>query len=136
MSANDDQIQVEAKSSIKVTRNAKGDAQFEAKVVDGATEPELNEHSWRPTLTRQLRRLAVHQYRELVRETRWCITLIHTAEEARRYAALIAEFDNDGDTVILYCDLLRTAERAERLVPTVLAFEGEMPKLLTAGATT
>lgn len=58
MSANDDQIQVEAKSSIKVTRNAKGDAQFEAKVVDGATEPELNE----------LRRLAVHQYRELVRE--------------------------------------------------------------------
>lgn len=49
---------VEQKSSIKVTRNAKGEPQFEAKVVAGATEPELTE----------LRRLAVDQYRQLTRE--------------------------------------------------------------------
>lgn len=49
---------VEAKSSIKVTRNSKGEPQFEAKVVSGATDEELT----------MLRRQAVHQYRELSRE--------------------------------------------------------------------
>lgn len=58
MSANDDQIQVEAKSSIKVTRNAKMDAQWDVKVVAGSTEEELNE----------LRRIAVAQHVALTRE--------------------------------------------------------------------
>lgn len=49
---------VEAKSSIKVTRNAKGEAQFEAKVVQGATDDELT----------TLRQQAVNQYRELAKE--------------------------------------------------------------------
>lgn len=49
---------VEQKSSIKVTRNAKGEPQFEAKVVDGATDEELT----------TLRRQAVNQYRELTKE--------------------------------------------------------------------
>lgn len=53
-----DEYQVEAKSSIKVTRNSKGEAQFEAKVVSGATDEELE----------TLRRQAVAQYRELARE--------------------------------------------------------------------
>jgi hypothetical protein len=58
MSAVEEGQQVEAKSSIKVTRNAKGDAQFEAKVVAGVTDTELTE----------LRRQAVHTYQELARE--------------------------------------------------------------------
>lgn len=49
---------VEQKSSIKVTRNAKGDAQFEAKIVAGVTDGELNE----------LRAKAVKTYQELARE--------------------------------------------------------------------
>jgi hypothetical protein len=49
---------VEAKSSIKVTLNAKRDPQFEAKIVQGVTDPELDE----------LRRQAVHTYQELCRE--------------------------------------------------------------------
>jgi hypothetical protein len=36
-----EQPQVEAKSSIKVLRNAKGDPQFEIKVVEGVDEDEL-----------------------------------------------------------------------------------------------
>lgn len=51
-------VPVEQKSSIKITRNAKREPQFEAKIVEGATDAELAE----------LRRLAVHQYRELDRE--------------------------------------------------------------------
>jgi hypothetical protein len=50
--------QAEQRSSIKVTRNAKGDAQFEAKVVSGATDEELT----------TLRTQAVTQYRELAKE--------------------------------------------------------------------
>lgn len=49
---------VEAKSSIKVTRNSKGEPQFEAKIVQGATDEELT----------ILRRQAVNQYRELAKE--------------------------------------------------------------------
>lgn len=58
MSTPEEVGQFEAKSSIKATRNAKGDAQFEVKVVQGATDEELN----------TLRRQAVHQYQELARE--------------------------------------------------------------------
>jgi hypothetical protein len=58
VSAPEHEGQVEQRSSIKVVRNAKGDAQFEAKVVQGATDAELE----------QLRRQAVAQYRELARE--------------------------------------------------------------------
>lgn len=58
MSAPEQEGVVEQKSSIKVTRNAKGDAQFEAKLVAGVTDPELTE----------LRRQAVHTYQELSRE--------------------------------------------------------------------
>lgn len=58
MSGYDETQQVEAKSSIKVTLNAKREAQFEAKVVQGATDDELA----------TLRRQAVAQYRELCRE--------------------------------------------------------------------
>lgn len=58
MSANDDQIQVEAKSSIKTSLNAKREPQFEAKIVQGVTDVELTE----------LRRQAVHNHRELLRE--------------------------------------------------------------------
>ena len=54
----DESRQVEQKSSIKVTRNAKGEPQFEAKVVQGATDDELT----------ALRTQAVTQYRELAKE--------------------------------------------------------------------
>lgn len=54
----DELQQVEAKSSIKVSLNAKREAQFEAKVVQGATDDKLA----------TLRRQAVNQYRELCRE--------------------------------------------------------------------
>jgi hypothetical protein len=50
--------QFEAKSSIKVTLNAKREAQFEAKLVDGVTDDELA----------KLRGQAVNTYRELCRE--------------------------------------------------------------------
>jgi hypothetical protein len=49
---------VEQKSTIKVTRNAKGEAQFEAKVVHGVTDDELAD----------LRRQAVAHYNALNRE--------------------------------------------------------------------
>lgn len=49
---------LEQKSSIKVSTTAKGDPQFEAKIVEGATDLELT----------NLRRQAVHHYRELRRE--------------------------------------------------------------------
>lgn len=58
MSAVEDGQQLEQKSSIKVTRNAKGDAQFEAKIVAGVTDLELDE----------LRAKAVKTYQELARE--------------------------------------------------------------------
>jgi hypothetical protein len=63
-----------------------------------------------------------------------CKHLIDMAEEMRRYAGLVAEFDSSPDTEILYCNLMHRAEGLEALVPPVLAFEGETPKLLTAGA--
>lgn len=50
--------QAEARSSIKVTLNAKREPQFEAKVVQGVTDSELA----------TLRAQAVNQYRELCRE--------------------------------------------------------------------
>jgi hypothetical protein len=50
--------QVEARSSIKATRNAKGDAQFEVNVVAGETDDVLN----------SMLSQAVHQYQELARE--------------------------------------------------------------------
>ena len=58
MSAQEYEGRVEQKSSVKVTRNAKGEPQFEAKVVAGATDEELA----------TLRQQAVTQYRELARE--------------------------------------------------------------------
>jgi len=59
MSANEhDGQQPEVKSSIKVTRNAKQDAQWDVRVVAGATMEELDE----------LRRVAVAQHRALVTE--------------------------------------------------------------------
>lgn len=58
MSSHDETQQFEAKSSIKVTLNAKREAQFEAKVVQGVTDAELA----------TLRGQAVNQYRELCRE--------------------------------------------------------------------
>lgn len=60
MSAPEHEGQVaEQKSSIKVTRNAKGDAQWDVRVVAGATMGELDE----------LRRIAVAQHLALSRET-------------------------------------------------------------------
>lgn len=53
-----EQPAVEQKSSIKVTRNAKGDAQFEAKIVHGVTDAELT----------ALRRQAVDTFRALSRD--------------------------------------------------------------------
>jgi phage RecT family recombinase len=50
--------QVESKSTIRVSLNAKREAQFEVKVVQGVTDPELAD----------LRRQAVASYRELCRE--------------------------------------------------------------------
>jgi len=58
MSAPDHDQQVEQKSSIKTSVNAKREAQFEAKIVQGTTDDELTE----------LRRQAVHNHRELCRE--------------------------------------------------------------------
>ena len=45
----------EQRSSIKVTRNAKGDPQWEVKVVEGSTNESLDE----------IRRIAVNQYTAL-----------------------------------------------------------------------
>lgn len=53
-----EQPAVEQKSSIKVTRNAKGDAQFEAKIVHGVTDGELAD----------LRRQAVETWQALARD--------------------------------------------------------------------
>jgi hypothetical protein len=50
--------QVESKSTIRVSLNAKREAQFEVKVVQGVSDGELAE----------LRAQAVHSYRELCRE--------------------------------------------------------------------
>ncbi len=50
--------QIESRSSVKISRNAKGEAQFEVKVYDGSTEEELDE----------VRRIAVVQYEALERE--------------------------------------------------------------------
>lgn len=58
MSTPEEAGQFEAKSSIKATRNAKGDAQFEVKVIAGESDEVLN----------AMRRQAVHQYQELARE--------------------------------------------------------------------
>lgn len=58
MSSYDEGQQVEAKSSIKVTRNAKGDAQFDVKVVAGESDERLN----------TMRQQAVAQFQALVRE--------------------------------------------------------------------
>lgn len=49
---------VEARSKIKLTRNAKGDVQWELSVIEGATEAELD----------RLRQIAVAQYRALLDE--------------------------------------------------------------------
>lgn len=54
----DPDVQVEQKSSIKVTLNAKREPQFEAKVVQGVTDDELA----------TLRRQAVNHYQALCRE--------------------------------------------------------------------
>lgn len=51
---------VESKSSIKVVRNAKGEPQWEVKVVAGDDESVLNE----------ARRIAVAQHRALERDLR------------------------------------------------------------------
>ena len=58
MSAVDETQQVEQKSSIKVSRNAKQEAQWEVRVVAGATTDELS----------ALRRIAVEQHLALLRE--------------------------------------------------------------------
>lgn len=49
---------VESRSKIKVTRNAKGDPQWEISVVDGVTREEIE----------RIRSLAVEQHQALVRE--------------------------------------------------------------------
>lgn len=49
---------IEQKSRIKVTRNAKGDAQWEIAVVDGTTPEEMA----------AIRTLAVETHQELLRE--------------------------------------------------------------------
>jgi hypothetical protein len=58
VSAPEHEQQVESKSTIRVSLNAKREPQFEVKIVDGVTDPELAE----------LRRQAVASYRELCRE--------------------------------------------------------------------
>jgi len=59
MSANEQQPPIiEQRSSVKVTRNAKGDPQFEIKVVDGVDEAEMM----------RLQRIAVAHYWDLVTE--------------------------------------------------------------------
>lgn len=58
MSAVETGQQTEQRSSVKVTMNAKHDPQWEIKIVDGATEDEIN----------RLRTLAVEQHRALVTE--------------------------------------------------------------------
>lgn len=58
MSAPEQHEPVEQRSSIKAVRNAKGDAQFEIKVVAGTTEPELD----------AMRQMAVRQYQALAQE--------------------------------------------------------------------
>jgi hypothetical protein len=50
----------EAKSSVKVTMNAKGEAQVEVKVYSGSEDAELDE----------TRRQAIRIYQETVREVR------------------------------------------------------------------
>ena len=49
---------VESRSKVKVTRNAKGDPQWEIAVVEGVTGEEMS----------RLRTLAVEQHQALVRE--------------------------------------------------------------------
>lgn len=49
---------VESRSKIKITRNAKGDAQWEISVVDGVDRAEIE----------RLRTLAVEQHQALTRE--------------------------------------------------------------------
>ena len=49
---------VESRSKIKITRNAKGDSQWEISVVDGVTREEIE----------RIRGLAVEQHQALVRE--------------------------------------------------------------------
>jgi hypothetical protein len=58
MSGHEHEAQQDARSSIKATRNAKGEPQFEVKVRVGDTEAELDE----------ARRIAVAQYRALTSE--------------------------------------------------------------------
>lgn len=58
VSASEHEQQVEARSSIKVTMNAKRDAQWEVKVVDGAEMADLDE----------LRKIAVAQHNALIAE--------------------------------------------------------------------
>lgn len=51
-------VQAEQRSRVKVTRNAKGDPQWELSIVEGADEDEVN----------RLRRIAVAQYNALLSE--------------------------------------------------------------------
>lgn len=60
MSALEHDPQAEARSSVKITRNAKGDAQVEVKVYAGELDDELD----------RIRRLAVAQYQALLQELR------------------------------------------------------------------
>lgn len=62
-----------------------------------------------------------------------CKTMIDAAERMRRYSASVAEFDTP-EAEALAEFLVERAARLEALVPSILAFEGENPKLLTAGA--
>lgn len=55
MSAPEDQQQFESKGSVKITRNAKGDAQFEVKVYVGEPEAAIS----------TARQIAESQYRQL-----------------------------------------------------------------------
>lgn len=58
MSTSEQHEPVEQRSSIKVIRNAKGEAQWEVKVVEGSTGADLD----------ALRSIAVTQHQALVRE--------------------------------------------------------------------
>jgi hypothetical protein len=58
MSTSTPEVQTESKGSVKITRNAKGEAQFEVKAYIGDTDDELT----------YVRLLAVNHYRALEAE--------------------------------------------------------------------
>lgn len=60
-----------------------------------------------------------------------CKGNIDHAQDLRYYAELLWQFPNEIGTLAFDCRDL--AERLEAIVPAILNFEGEHPKMLTAG---